>query len=349
MKQPHDFYLEWIGKTVDVDGYYGCQCWDGVMKYFQWLGYPIFHCGGDGYVHNIWWNRKTSGILKYFEEVQRPYKDGDVLIWMKGSKQCPDSHIAIFRADNGANTFIALGTNQGGTNGAFNQKIFSYEGVLGGFRPKCYIPQKATAATTSKPTTTKPATAPAASAVKVEAKKDDTRYFYVVGTDGTIKEKLTSYDKALEKIDKDTVVQDDKKNIVATSEKRAVFRLYNPNSKAGVHQFTWDGNEYYSLMKFGWDGEGVAWYAPYSGDCVYRCCNPNGSDHLFTTRPDEHNDVIKNGWICEGLGFYSGGTVTVHRVYNKAGAHMYTKSNSEYNQLKQLGWKDEGEAFKAVS
>lgn len=136
-KTPHDFYLAVNGKCFDVDGYYGAQCWDGAMYYSKWLGYPVFSCTYSGYAKDIWNLRKSSGILKYYDEVQRPFNDGDIIVWGECTP-CPASHIAIFRKDNGNGTFVALGQNQGGKNGAFNQINFTYEGVLGGLRPKCY-------------------------------------------------------------------------------------------------------------------------------------------------------------------------------------------------------------------
>ena len=136
-KTPHDFYLAVIGKAFDIDHYYGPQCWDGAMYYSQWLGYPRFSCTSSGYVKDIWNLRKTSGILKYYNEVKRPFQDGDIIVWRECG-QCPLSHIAIFRKDNGNGTFVALGQNQGGAGGAFNQRNFTYDGVMGGLRPKCY-------------------------------------------------------------------------------------------------------------------------------------------------------------------------------------------------------------------
>ena len=136
-KTPHDFYLAVDGKKFDIDGYYGAQCWDGAMQYSKWLGYPVYHCTSSSYVKDIWNNRKASGILKYYNEVQRPFQDGDIIVWRECG-QCPLSHIAIFRKDNGNGTFVALGQNQGGAGGAFNQRNFTYDGVMGGLRPKCY-------------------------------------------------------------------------------------------------------------------------------------------------------------------------------------------------------------------
>lgn len=144
-KTPHEIYLDVNGKAFDVDGYFGAQCWDGVMHVNRkYWGGSVHHCGGDGYVHNLWTNRRNNGMLNDFVEVPNVgnAQDGDVFIWKKGAPECPASHIAIFRcwaANTGKTRAVFLGQNQGGYNGAFNQKEIGVAGVLGVFRPKCYV------------------------------------------------------------------------------------------------------------------------------------------------------------------------------------------------------------------
>ncbi|WP_276934116.1 hypothetical protein [Dubosiella newyorkensis] len=147
-KTPHEIYLAVNGKAFDVDGYYGPQCWDGVMHVNKtYWGGKVRHCGGDGYVHNLWAKRKTNGMLEDFVEVPMAQaQDGDVFIWKKGAPECPLSHIAIFRKwDNSSKTRATfLGQNQGGSGGAFNQASISVAGVLGVLRPKCYANKQTT-------------------------------------------------------------------------------------------------------------------------------------------------------------------------------------------------------------
>lgn len=138
MKTPHEFYLAQNGKTVDVDGYYGPQCWDLFAHFCRQAGYPIFNCTTSGYVKDIWNNRKTSGILNYFVEVSvNAMQDGDWVIW-GNCRACPDSHIAMFRKDNRNGTGIFLGQNQIGSRAA-NQVNLPYDGIIGVLRPKCYV------------------------------------------------------------------------------------------------------------------------------------------------------------------------------------------------------------------
>jgi hypothetical protein len=39
-----------------------------------------------------------------------------------------------------------------------------------------------------------------------------------------------------------------------------VYRQYNPNAKAGAHNFTTSKAENDHLVKVGWNAEGIAWY-----------------------------------------------------------------------------------------
>ncbi|WP_305177762.1 hypothetical protein [Faecalibaculum rodentium] len=157
-KTPHEIYLAVNGKRFDIDGYYGAQCWDGAMHVNrEYWGGSVHHCGGDGYVYNLWTKRKTNGILNDFVEVPMDEaQDGDVFIWNKGAPECVYSHIAIFRKwDNAQHSrAIFLGQNQGGAGGAFNQASISVAGVLGVLRPKCYVQAGKPAAKPSGQTTT---------------------------------------------------------------------------------------------------------------------------------------------------------------------------------------------------
>lgn len=138
MMTPHEFYTKHINKANDVDGYYGAQCWDLFAKFCLDAKYPVFNCTSSGYVKDIWNFRHKSGILKYFDEVPaNKMQDGDWAIWGNCSA-CPDSHIAMFRKDNGNGTGIFLGQNQGGRMAA-TQVNLPYKGILGALRPKCYV------------------------------------------------------------------------------------------------------------------------------------------------------------------------------------------------------------------
>ncbi len=131
-----------------------------------------------------------------------------------------------------------------------------------------------------------------------------------------------------------------------------MLRYYNPNS--GEHFYTSSASEAYNIVDSGWNGEGVAWYAPVKSKTpVYRLYNPNAGDHHYTTSRTEKENLVKAGWKYEGIGWYSDDNkgVPLYRLYNpnaKAGAHHYTTSLSEKNKLASAGWKYEGIAWYGV-
>lgn len=142
MAMPHEYYLSVIGKAFDEDGVYGAQCVDGFKHFCRTVvGYNISNksiCNPTGYAHSIWDNYKSLGLDKYFEQVPvNQMVDGDWAIWATGSKDCPVSHIAMFRLDNSNGTGIFLGQNQQGKS-EYTQMRFNYDGIRGALRPKIY-------------------------------------------------------------------------------------------------------------------------------------------------------------------------------------------------------------------
>lgn len=269
MKKIHDFYTHAIGKRFDIDGYYGAQCWDGVMYYSQWLGKKIYHTGATGYAKDIWNERHKNGILNDYDAVQRPFKDGDIIVW-DDCRACPDSHIAIFRKDNGDGTFIALGQNQGGAGGAFNQRAFEYEGVLGGFRPK-----------PDKVEEVKP--------VEIPNEKGAVHRFYS-GKDHMLTMSIMEANKLAKDGWKYEGIA-----FYSADDGDPVYRLY----KRGRHLFTDSEAEKDALKADGWELEGVAFYSAGSVP-IYRMYNPNNGAHILTASRKEHDALTKAGWFCEG-------------------------------------------------
>lgn len=138
MLTAQQFYLDRINKGVDVDGAYGAQCWDLFAYFCKLAGYPVIHCTQSGYARDIANQKSSNGLLTNFVEVSiSAMQDGDWAIWGV-SKATPYSHIAMFRKNNGNGTGVFLGQNQGGVQKA-TQINFPYAGILGVFRPKCYI------------------------------------------------------------------------------------------------------------------------------------------------------------------------------------------------------------------
>lgn len=143
-KTPHQYYLEVIGKGFDEDGSCGVQCVDGFLHWCRTQVGKTFDgaiCYGQPHEHyacRIWYNFDSLGLGEYFDKVPaNAMVDGDWAIWEYDSPQCPWSHIAMFRADNGNGTGIFLGQNQEGRK-EYTQADIKYAGLLGGLRPKIY-------------------------------------------------------------------------------------------------------------------------------------------------------------------------------------------------------------------
>ena len=88
---PHNTYLAWKNATngngYDVDGYYGCQCWD-LASLFWWnigfpTGYPVLN-GVDAYTM---WNRRVANAsyngVRYFDLIYNVenIKQGDIIVF----------------------------------------------------------------------------------------------------------------------------------------------------------------------------------------------------------------------------------------------------------------------------
>lgn len=93
-KTPDDFYKTYLGKAIDYDKGYGVQCVDGFRVFCQWAfgtSWPT----GNGWADGYWYNREKYS--KYFTFVSaKDLKNGDWVIWARGSKSHPSSHIAMY-------------------------------------------------------------------------------------------------------------------------------------------------------------------------------------------------------------------------------------------------------------
>ena len=109
-----------LGRYIDIDGYYGAQCWDLYARYCQYLGVPFANCTVTGYVQDIWTNRNSNGMVKYFDEI--PFdqcRAGDIIVF-RPQNETPLSHIGICASGNVMGKVLVLGQNQGGS-GAVNE------------------------------------------------------------------------------------------------------------------------------------------------------------------------------------------------------------------------------------
>lgn len=120
------FKSKWYNKGVDVDGYYGYQCWDSFAQWCKENGVPVINTtpvsqGGSGYAKDLWEKKSFNGILKYYDEVPiNQLKEGDVAIFKEVQGWTPLSHVAMFDRDIDGQYGYFLGQNQGGIGGVHN-------------------------------------------------------------------------------------------------------------------------------------------------------------------------------------------------------------------------------------
>lgn len=124
-KTANEFVKQYNGKAIDYDHAYGVQCVDGFRAFCQWA-FGKSWSTGNGWADGYWYNR--SRYSNYFIEVDKNHiHEGDWVIWARGSKSHPSSHIAMYH--NG----MEFGQNQGG-NRSFCLKKTDFSDCLGGLR-----------------------------------------------------------------------------------------------------------------------------------------------------------------------------------------------------------------------
>ena len=141
MKSPQAFIETYTGKLIDNDGAYGVQCVDGFQTGNVYLSIPTMptpNNWADGYWTCLDSNGHPSPeteawVNKYFDRIRDPkdFRNGDWVIWARGSKSHPSSHIAMYY--NGQE----FGENQGGDR-SFCLKNTDFSDALGALRPKAW-------------------------------------------------------------------------------------------------------------------------------------------------------------------------------------------------------------------
>lgn len=141
MKSPQAFVETYTGKLIDNDGAYGVQCVDGFQTGNVYLSIPTMptpNNWADGYWTCLDSNGHPSPeteawVNKYFDRIRDPkdFRNGDWVIWARGSKSHPSSHIAMYY--NGQE----FGENQGGDR-SFCLKSTDFSDALGALRPKAW-------------------------------------------------------------------------------------------------------------------------------------------------------------------------------------------------------------------
>ncbi len=139
------------------------------------------------------------------------------------------------------------------------------------------------------------------------------------------------------------------------------FRLYNPYT--GEHFYTGSKVETINLVdrRWGWDFEGSGFITPTVGDPIYRLFSEEHNDHFYTTDESERDALLAEHWTLDGgtgIAFPSAPEATgkpMYRLYNpnaypngEAGAHHFTMSWEEVENLEAEGWQFEFIAWYSV-
>ena len=143
-----DTYANWkaatFGNGYDVDGYYGCQCWDLAAEFWWNVGFP------EGYptlagTHSAYgaWDDRTQNAGDKFDLIydKTKIKMGDVIVF-NYTLVTPYGHIGFADEDyNGTDDINILSENNGGTpdpdGGAYtNVAHYSLATFRGAFRYK---------------------------------------------------------------------------------------------------------------------------------------------------------------------------------------------------------------------
>lgn len=88
---PHNSYQAWrdstLGNGYDIDGSYGCQCWDFASEFWRNVGFPSgYPLITQSSAYTMWQNRFSNisyGGVQYFDLINNleDVKRGDILVY----------------------------------------------------------------------------------------------------------------------------------------------------------------------------------------------------------------------------------------------------------------------------
>lgn len=156
----HSTYDEWknntLGNGYDIDGSYGCQCWDFASLFWRNVGFPAgYPVITSSSAYTMWANRTTNASyngVTYFDLIYNlaDVKKGDIIIYNYNSYN-PYGHVGFVDQDYTSWTpdpsqpyeFPILSENNGGTpdpaGGAYvNVHGYDTRLFLGAFRYKAW-------------------------------------------------------------------------------------------------------------------------------------------------------------------------------------------------------------------
>lgn len=143
ISSPQTFANQTIGQCIDVDGYFGSQCWDSMAAYFiNYTGHTLYTCGTGAAKGTIadgcWQQNATDKFTMIWDATQ--IQPGDIAVYSTGQW----GHIGMAMGYYNNGYFTLLGQNQGGVacpgGGAAGNIInLSIRDFIGAFRPNIYI------------------------------------------------------------------------------------------------------------------------------------------------------------------------------------------------------------------
>lgn len=133
----NEFCTKYRGQKVDFDGFAGAQCVDLARQFMKDVqGIPEYTgaCATSGGAKDLYLDYEKMPVeKKYFKQIVKDYKIGDLIIWGETSKN-KFGHVAIFLACDFANTSILVFEQDGFAQDGAKYSWRSLSGVLGALR-----------------------------------------------------------------------------------------------------------------------------------------------------------------------------------------------------------------------
>ena len=143
ISSPQAFANQTLGVCLDVDGYFGAQCWDSMAAYFiNYTGHTLYTCGtgaAKGTIVDGCWQKNAGNEFTMIWDATQ-IQPGDIAVYSTGAW----GHIGMAMGYYNNGYFTLLGQNQGGApcegGGAAGNIInLSTRDFIGAFRPNIYI------------------------------------------------------------------------------------------------------------------------------------------------------------------------------------------------------------------
>ena len=143
ISSPQSFANQTLGVCIDVDGYFGAQCWDSMAAFFiNYTGHTLYTCGtgaAKGTIADGCWQQNAGDDFTMIWDATQ-VQPGDIAVYSSGTW----GHIGMAMGYYNTGYFTLLGQNQGGApcegGGAAGNIInLSTRDFIGAFRPNIYI------------------------------------------------------------------------------------------------------------------------------------------------------------------------------------------------------------------